>query len=101
VIGIGIFLREQDVPAFPSWASQAGEPLRPLALRRVLSECLTREPDNPYVAVFPPLLIDDDDDLRARAPVLWRTLQEAPLDAAVRDILSQVLAFWVSSDFAA
>ncbi|WP_338113708.1 DUF2887 domain-containing protein [Thiococcus pfennigii] len=26
VIGIGIFLREQDVPAFPSWASQAGEP---------------------------------------------------------------------------
>ena len=24
---IGIFLREQDVPAFPSWASHAGAPL--------------------------------------------------------------------------
>jgi len=99
VIGIGIFLREQDVPAFPSWASQAGAPLRQVALRRVLPNWLTREPDNPYVVVFAPLLINDDGDLRARAPVLWRTVQEAPLDAAVRDILSQVLEFWFFERF--
>jgi len=55
VIGIGIFLREQDVPAFPSWASQAGAPLRQVALRVVLPDWLAREPDNPYVAVFAPL----------------------------------------------
>ena len=99
VIGIGVFLREQDVPPFPSWASQAGAPLRQVALRRVLPDWLTREPDNPYVVVFAPLLINDDGDLRARAPVLWRTVQEAPLDATVRDILSQVLEFWFFERF--
>ncbi|MBK1699836.1 DUF2887 domain-containing protein [Thiococcus pfennigii] len=54
-----------------------GEPLRPVA----------------------PLLIVDDDDSRARAPVLWRSLQEAPLDAAVRDVLLQVLEFWFFERF--
>ena len=30
--------------------------------------------DYPYVAVFAPLMIDRDDDLRARAPALWHTV---------------------------
>ena len=70
-----------------------------VVLRRVLPDWLAREPDNPYVAVFAPLLIDDEADLRARAPALWRTVQEAPLAEEVRDILSQVLEFWFFERF--
>jgi hypothetical protein len=99
VFGIGIVLREQDVPAFPSWANQTGAPLLQVALRRVLSNWLTREPDNPYAVVFAPLVIDDDEVLRTQAPTYWRTVQEAPLTPEVRDILSQVLEFWFLERF--
>jgi len=99
VIGIGIFLQEQQVPRFPSWANQAGAPLLQVALRRELPDWLAREPDNPYVAVFAPLLIDDEEELRARAPIVWRTVQEAPLAPAQRDILTQVLEFWFFERF--
>jgi len=68
-------------------------------MRRVLPDWLARELENPYVAVFAPLLIDDDADLCARAPALWRTVQEAPLAEKVRDILSQVLEFWFFERF--
>ena len=70
-----------------------------VAPRRILPEQVAREPDNPYVAVFAPLLIDDEDALRVRAPVLWRTVQEAPVTTEVRDILSQVLEFWFFERF--
>jgi len=99
VIGAGIFLRDQDVPGFPRWANEATTPLLTVVLRRVLQDWLAREPDNPYVAVFAPLLIDDDEELRARAPALWRTVQEAPVSAEERDILSQVLEFWFFERF--
>ncbi len=99
VIGVGIFLREADVPISPSWANQPAAPLLTVVLRRVLPDWLAREPDNPYVAVFAPLLIDDDVDLRARAPALWRTVREAPLAEEVRDILAQVLEFWFFERF--
>ena len=99
VIGVGIFLREADVPIYPRWANGPTAPLLNVVLRRVLPDWLAREPDNPYVAVFAPLLIDDDADLRARAPALWRTVREAPLAEEVRDILSQVLEFWFFERF--
>ncbi len=70
-----------------------------VVLRQVLPDWLAREPDNPYVAVFAPLLIADDADLRARAPTLWRTVQEAPVTPEVRDILTQVLEFWFFERF--
>ena len=47
VIGIGIFLQEQQVPRFPSWANHAGAPLLQVSLRRELPDWLAREPDNP------------------------------------------------------
>ena len=99
VIGVGIFLREVDVPTYPRWANDPMAPMLNVVLRRVLPDWLAREPDNPYVAVFAPLLIDDDADLRARAPALWRTVQEAPLAEDVRDILTQVLEFWFFERF--
>jgi len=51
------------------------------------------------VAVFAPLMIEDDAQLRAQAPALWRTVQEAPVLPAVRDLLSQVLEFWFFERF--
>ena len=99
VIGVGIFLREADVPTYPRWANDPTAPLLNVVLRRVLPDWLAREPDNPYVAVFAPLLIEDDADLRARAPTLWRTVQEAPLAEEVRDILAQVMGFWFFERF--
>ena len=70
-----------------------------VSLRRVLPDWLVREPDNPFVAVFAPLLIDDDEELRARAPALWRTVQDAPVSLEVRDVLGQVLEFWFFERF--
>lgn len=99
MVGIGVFLREQDTPSFPSWANRVGAPLLGVSLRRVLPHWLVREPDNPYVAVFAPLLIDDDEELRARAPALWRTVQDAPVSLEVRDVLGQVLEFWFFERF--
>ena len=49
--------------------------------------------------MFAPLLIDHEEELRARAPILWRTVQEAPLAPAQRDILTQVLEFWFVERF--
>jgi hypothetical protein len=99
MIGVGIFLCEQDRPRFPRWANQAEAPLLQVALRCVLPDWLAREPDNPYVAVFTPLLIEDDDDLRARAQGLWRTVQDVSLAPEVREILGRCWSFGFSSDF--
>ncbi|WP_295393038.1 hypothetical protein [uncultured Thiodictyon sp.] len=46
-------------------------------------------------------MIDQDDELRARAPQLWRTVQTAPVSGEVRELLSQVLAFWFFERFRA
>jgi hypothetical protein len=99
VIGIGVFLHARDVPAFPSWANGAAAPLACVSLKHILPDWLAREPDNPYVAVFAPLIIADDDTLRAQAPAVWRTVQEAPVAAEVRDRLSHVLEFWFFERF--
>jgi len=99
VVGIGVFLRERDAPPFPSWANGAGAPVLSVSLDRFLPEWLAREPDNPFVAVFAPLMIDRDEELRDRAPALWRTVQEAPVSLEVRDVLAQVLEFWFFERF--
>ncbi|UHD15443.1 DUF2887 domain-containing protein [Thiocapsa bogorovii] len=99
VVGVGVFLREQDVPGCPSWANRADAPLLRVALRDVLPEWLAREPDNPYVAVFAPLLIEDDAELRARAPALWHTVQAAAVPAEVREVLGEVLEYWFFERF--
>jgi predicted transposase YdaD len=99
VVGIGVFLRGRDAPRCPSWASGTHAPVACVALDRVLPEWLAREPNNPYVVVFAPLTIEDDEELRARAPALWRTVQTAPVSPEVRDVLAQVLEFWFFERF--
>ena len=99
VIGIGVFLRACDAPGCPSRIGETGSVAMGVALDRILPEWLAREPENPYVAVFAPLLIEDDAELRAQAPALWRTVQEAPVLPEVRALLSQVLEFWFFERF--
>lgn len=64
-----------------------------------LGERLAHEPDNPYVAVFAPLMIDSDAELTERAPALWRTIRTAPLADETRETLSNVLEFWFFERF--
>ncbi len=99
VLGVGVLLRERDGPAFPSWARGTDGPLRVTALDRFLTDWLAREPENPFVAVFAPLMIDQEEELRAQAPALWRTVQTDPLAPEVRDVLAQVLEFWFFERF--
>jgi hypothetical protein len=47
------------------------------------------EPDNPYVAVFAPLIIASDAELSERAPSFWQTIQQATLDDETRATLSK------------
>ena len=99
VLGIGVFLRGQDVPCNPTWATGPQGPLVCVALDRVLPDWLAREPNNPYVAVFAPLMIEDDEELRARAPALWQTVQTAPVAPEVRNVLAEVLEYWFFERF--
>jgi hypothetical protein len=66
-----------------------------VSLRAVLPEWLAREPDNSCLAVFAPLLIEDDGQLRTRAPRLRQTVQADAVSAKVREVRCQVLEFWL------
>jgi hypothetical protein len=99
VIGIGVFLRARDVPAYPRGLGTAPDLVQVVILEQILPAWLAREPENPYLAVFAPLLIEDEAELRARAPVLWQRVQTAPLPPAARDRLAQVMEFWFFERF--
>lgn len=71
---MGVFLRASHAPANPSWLGGADAPVRCIGLDTFLLEWLAREPDNPYLGVFAPLLIDDERELAEQAPVLWLNL---------------------------
>ncbi|WPL19378.1 hypothetical protein Thiowin_04496 [Thiorhodovibrio winogradskyi] len=68
VIGIGVFLREGDVPGYPGGLCTSPNLVRIVILEQILPDWLAREPENPYLAVFAPLLIEDEAELRTRAP---------------------------------
>ena len=91
VRGILIFVHERDDPGRPPGIASPEGPFRAVYLNRFLPELLAREPDNPYVAVFAPLVIERDEALKAQAPALWQTIQSAPLTASVRQYLLEIL----------
>ena len=91
VIGIGVFLREREVPDYPGGLCLSPGLVRIVFLEQTLPEWLAREPENPYLAVFAPLLIEDEAELRACAPELWQRVQRAPLP--------QVMEFWFFERF--
>jgi predicted transposase YdaD len=75
--------------------------VRCIGLDQFLPDWLAREPDNPDVAVFAPLLINDERELAARAPLLWQTVQRAELEPRTRVTLSEILEFWFFERFRA
>jgi hypothetical protein len=93
VIGIRVFLRERDVPGYPSGITVSPGLVRIVVLEQILPAWLAREPENPDLAVFAPLLIEDEAELRARAPELWQRIQSAPIATEARDLLAQVMEF--------
>ena len=68
-------------------------------LDQFLPEWLAREPDNPYLAVFAPLVLRAEPELRQQAPRLWQTIQQAPLEPDTREALGEILAFWMFERF--
>lgn len=98
VRGLLIFLRERDDP----WLGRFGHTnalIRAVYLDRFLPDWLEREPENPFVAALAPLILTRDDELRERAPNLWRTIQDAPLAPPVHGALSQILEYWLFERF--
>jgi len=99
VYGLLVFLNERDEPGLPSGIGTTDPPFKRVYLNRFLPQLLEREPDNPYVAVFAPLVIERDEDLRAQAPRLWHAVQSAVLPEPVRITLSEVLEYWFFERF--
>jgi predicted transposase YdaD len=99
VRGILIFLHERDDPGLPPGIADANPPFTAVYLNRFLPALLEREPDNPFVAVLAPLVIERDEELKAMAPKLWQSIQSAPISKLVRERLAEVLQFWLFERF--
>lgn len=98
VRGLLIFLRESDDPWLERF-DHTSPLIRAVYLNRFLPDWLEREPDNPFVAALAPLILTRDEELRERAPSLWRTIQDAPLASPVQEALSQILEHWLFERF--
>lgn len=97
VRGVLIFLREGDYAGAPPAAVPS---LFTVAyLDGLLPKWLAREPDNPFVAVFTPLIVKSDEDLRANVPKAWQAIQSASLEPATRATLERILEFWLFERF--
>ncbi len=101
VRGLLVGLREADLPRWPSRVGGPDALAMAACLERFLPAWLEREPANPFVAALAPLALVRDEELRACAPRLWRTIQDAPVAPPVRQTLSQILEFWLFERFAA
>ena len=100
VRGILVFLNADLDPRHPPGLSDVpGGIFQAVYLDRFLPEWLAREPDNPYLAVFAPLVLSADPELRQQAPRFWQTIQQAPLKPDTREVLAEVLAFWMFERF--
>jgi hypothetical protein len=95
VRGLLIVLRKADLPPWPSRVGGADAIATSVCLDRFLPDWLERDPDNPFVAALVPLALTRDDELQARAPRLWRTVQDAPVAPPVRAALAQILECWL------
>jgi len=98
--GILIFPRRTLEPKPSRWIPNAASDLLSVVyLEDTLPVLLAQEPENPFVAVFGPLIIDDEATLRQQAPHLWQAIQQAPLPQAIRLRLEEVLECWLFERF--
>jgi hypothetical protein len=92
-----VSLRSASTRHPPERSDEDGQPLLSVPLRRRRS---LPDPDRRSGTGWSlPLLLEDDDDLRARAQGLWSTVQDVSLAPEVREILGQVLEFWFFERF--
>ncbi|MDS4022034.1 MAG: DUF2887 domain-containing protein, partial [Candidatus Competibacter sp.] len=99
VRGALLFLRKSDDTGTPPVAANAG--ITVAYLDEVLPAWRAREPDNPFVAVFLPLILRDPEDLLAAVPTAWRAIRTAPLAGPVRATLERMLECWLFERFPA
>ena len=97
VRGVLAFLRKHEDAGAPPVATNPH--LIVAYLDELLPDWLAREPDNPFVAVFIPLILRRDDELLAGAPQAWQAIQQAPLPAPTRAALERMLECWLIERF--
>jgi hypothetical protein len=66
--GVLIFLHEKDDPGPPLGIADAESLCTAVYLNRFLPELLAQEPDNPFVVVLAPLVVERDEELQAQVP---------------------------------
>ena len=98
VRGLLIVPCPSDHPRQPTTVGRPGDIIELIDLEDWLRELFEREPSNPYLAVLAPL-IRTEPELRAQAPALWRTIQQAPLEQAHHERLSALLEYWFMERF--
>jgi predicted transposase YdaD len=98
--GILVFLHSSLDPCHSKGGAKehAGGLLQAVYLDHFLPDWLAREPNNPYLAVLAPLVLESD-LLRQKAPELWQAIQQAPVTPEIRENLSEILAFWFFEHF--
>ncbi|KOR27133.1 hypothetical protein TI03_07515, partial [Achromatium sp. WMS1] len=64
-----------------------------------LPNLLNQEPNNPFVAIFAPLILNNEIELEQQAPKLWQTVHNANIDTTIRNNLQQILECWFLERF--
>ncbi|KOR30168.1 hypothetical protein TI05_14395, partial [Achromatium sp. WMS3] len=100
VHGILIFLNHTKEATHSRWISQSELPhwLNLIYLDDFLPDLLDQKPDDPFIAVFAPLILKQT-ELEQQAPKLWHTIHTAEIPDAIRSNLQQILELWFFEKF--
>ena len=98
VRGILVLLSKSHRPKCPRLSEGEHAPIRVVYLREVMQQWLEKEPDNPFVIAFAPL-IQSKKQLSQSAAGQWKALHAAPLDEGVRDRLQECYQYLIFERF--
>ena len=95
VQGLIIFLDQLMDPKTEPWTRI----VRSISLRESIAEVQRDEPHHPLVAVFSPLLIENEEVLEREAAPCYNWIQQSELPATVRKTLAEVFINWLEQRF--
>ncbi len=95
VQGIILFLDESLDPKTEPWTKV----VRSISLRESISQVQATDPHHPLVAVFSPLLIENDEVLEREAAPCYNWIQSSDLPESVRRTLAEVFINWLEQRF--